>query len=117
LRGCIVSLADAAPKPGAGRDINDAPAFTDTTHLPDRRPRTCEGSFQAYRDDGVPFFFAHVEAHAITKNAGVVHQDVDSSVIGNGRLYGFFCSRKRRYIGMLSDGIATLLPNGLRHLV
>jgi hypothetical protein len=55
-------------------------------------------------DDGVPFLLAHVEDHPVTQDAGVVHQDVEPALLGDGGVDQRLDRVEVRDIGRVGDG-------------
>ncbi|CAB4637067.1 unannotated protein [freshwater metagenome] len=45
--------------------------------------RTC-GALEMHLDNGVPFGFAHVGQHAVTKDAGIVDENIETTKCGDG---------------------------------
>src|SRR4051794_32955974 len=95
LRRRIVGLAPVAAYAHDRRDVHDraGPPFH---HSPRHRPARVEDRAQVRLDDRAPVFVAHAREHAVTREAGVVHEDVE--VAG-------FTDEPRRVLGLRDVGV------------
>ena len=76
LRGRVVALADCPGLGDDGRDVDDAPA-TALDHVRHNQLRVIEDTGQIHRDYAVPVLKRELSHGAITRDARVVHEDVD----------------------------------------